>query len=88
MIKNILSTFIFLFSIFFFLFVSKVYFSDQQKKKIKFNRELVFKKIEKNLINLQVLPADTNNVIEFNTGFDDENNKTKRNFWKLFTTND
>ena len=33
---------------------------------------------------LPVLLNDTNNVIEFNSGFKEKNNKIKRNFWKLF----
>jgi len=88
MIKNILSTLIFLFSISFFLFIGKIYFSEQQKKKIDLNREIILKKIKDNLINLPVLPTDTNNVIEFNSGFEKENNKTKRSFWNLFKIND
>ena len=31
---------------------------------------------------------DTQDVIEFNSGYRNENNKKKRNFWNLFKKND
>lgn len=88
MIKNILSVLIFLFSISFFLIVGNIYFSDKEKKKIKQNRELVSENIKNKANKLQILLNDTNNVIVFNTGFENENIKKERNFWKLFRKND
>ena len=40
------------------------------------------------MIELPILDNDTNNVIEFNTGFENENNKKKRSFWELFKKNE
>jgi len=88
MIKNILSVLIFLFSIIFFYFVTSTYFSMAQKKKITENRKTVIQKIENNISGLPILVTDTNNIIEFNSGFENENNKIKRNFWKLFKQHD
>jgi|TARA_B100000795_G_scaffold84675_1_gene61541 hypothetical protein len=88
MIKNILSVLIFLFSLFFFYLVGSIYFSDHHEKKVKKNREIIFKKIKNNISELPILVNDTNNVIEFNSGFETENMKIKRSFWKLFKKND
>jgi len=62
--------------------------SDKNIKKINSNRTSVYKKIEENISNLPLLTNDTNDVIEFNSGYDNDNNKIKRNFWKLFKKND
>ena len=45
-------------------------------------------KIEERLLTLPILKNDTYNVIEFNSGYDTNNNKIKRNFWNLFKKND
>ena len=45
-------------------------------------------KIKNNTDGLPILINDTNDIIEFNTGYKNENNKIKRNFWKLFIKND
>mgnify|MGYP001178985886 CR=1 FL=1 len=88
MIKNILSVLTFLFFISFLFFVVNIYFSESQKKKILKNREFTLEKIQNNIRNLPILVNDTNNVIEFNSGFETENMKIKRSFWKLFKKND
>ena len=88
MIKNIFSVLIFLSICFFIFFVVSIYISDKNIKKINTNRANVYKKIEENLSNLPLLTNDTNDVIEFNSGYDNDNNKIKRNFWKLFKKND
>jgi|TARA_B110000259_G_C13992757_1_gene393183 hypothetical protein len=88
MIKNILSVLIFAFSISFFYFLGNVYFSDNQLKKVKYNRETISKKIKNNIAGLLILPSNTNNAIEFNSGFENKNKKRERNFWKLFIKND
>ena len=88
MIKNILSVLIFFFSILFSYLVITTYISDKEKINFKKNRESLSKIIENNIIGLPVLINDTNNVIEFNSGFEDDKNKEKRNFWKLFKIND
>ena len=88
MIKNILSVLAFLFSISFFYFVVYSYFSEKHKINVKKNRENLSQSIKKNINDLPILTDDTNNVIEFNSGFETKNNKIKRNFWKLFKKND
>ena len=88
MIKNIFSVLIFLFICFFIFFVVSTYISDKNIKKINTNRTSVYKKIEDNVENLPFLTNDTKDVIEFNSGYDNDNNKIKRNFWKLFKKND
>jgi hypothetical protein len=52
------------------------------------NRKAISKIIENNISGLPVLINDTNNVIEFNSGFEDDNDKIKRSFWNLFKIND
>jgi len=88
MIKNILSVFIFLFCMSFFYLVGNTYLSDKQEKKIKNNRNQILQKIKNNTNGLPILVNDTNDVIEFNTGYKNENSKIRRNFWKLFIKND
>ena len=82
MIKNILTVLIFLFCSSFFYLVISTYYSNSHK--IKKNRDLTLQRINNNMHELPVLLNDTNNVIEFNSGFKKKNNKIKRNFWKLF----
>jgi len=84
MLKNIILIVIFLFTIIFFYFVVRTYLSDTQKLKVEKKRETISDKIKNNISELPVLANDTSNVIEFNSGFKNEKNKTERNFWKLF----
>ena len=58
------------------------------KKKINLNRNNIYLKIEDILPSLPFLKNDTKNVIIFNSGYENDNNKTKRNFWNLFKNND
>ena len=87
MIKNI-----FLFSIlsitflFFYLIFTK-YTSNENIKKINLNRLNIEKKFEDKYSELPKLENNTNNVIEFNSGFNIED-KIKRNFWDLIKKND
>jgi len=84
MIKNIFSVSVFIFIIFFLFLVISTYFSNSQEKKINKNRKEIIQKINDNLHKLPVLINDTNNVIKFNSGSENENIETERNFWKLF----
>jgi|TARA_B110000902_G_scaffold204146_1_gene232202 hypothetical protein len=84
MVKNILSVLLFLFSVSFFFLVVSTYLSENQKKNIMKNREMISEKIKKNMTELPVLSNNTNNVIEFNSGYENESNKIERNFWRLF----
>tara|TARA_Y100000768_G_C23624948_1_gene516803 strand:- start:280 stop:540 length:261 start_codon:yes stop_codon:yes gene_type:complete len=85
MTKNIIQLLILLFIICFFAIVSKYYFSEKNVNLLKNNRTNLESRILKNISNLPVLPNDTNNVIEFNSGFENSNKEFfKRNFWDLF----
>ena len=88
MIKNILTSLIFLFSISFFYLIISTYFSDREQMDSKKDRKVISKIIENNISGLPVLINDTNNIIEFNSGFEDDNDKIKRSFWNLFKIND
>ena len=88
MIKNIFSVLIFLSICFFIFFVISTYMSDKNIKNINTNRTSVYKKIESNISNLPQLTNDTKDVIEFNSGYRNDNNKIKRNFWELFKKHD
>ena len=88
MIKHLISVIIFIFIFFFIFFVITTYNSNNNKKKIYSNRENIHLNIEEKLLALPLLKNDTSNVIEFNTGFNNENKKIKRNFWNLFKKND
>ena len=84
MIKNI-SYFLMVLAIFvFFFFVIQVYLSDENKKQINVNRVNIDKFIKDNISNLPLIENDTKEIIEFNTGFTNKPEKTKRKFWELF----
>ena len=83
MIKNTLNVIIVLIiSISIYLCVS-IYFSEANKKKINVNRNIIDSKIKNNISNLKILENNTDNVIEFNSEFNNTKNKIKRNFWDL-----
>ena len=88
MIKNFLSVLVCLFIFLSIFFIISTYISDNNKKKIKINRKNVYSKIKDDLSNLPFLKNDTDNVIEYNSGYDNDNDKVKRNFWDLFKKND
>ena len=88
MIKNFVSILIFLFIFLFIFFIISTYTSESNKKKINFNRKNIYSKIEDNLSSLPFLKSDTEDVIEFNTGYNNDRNKIKRKFWDLFKKND
>lgn len=87
MFKNIfLFLILLIISLFFYLIFTK-YTSNENIKKINLNRLNIEKKFEDKYSELPKLENNTNNVIEFNSGFiiDD---KIKRNFWDLIKKND
>ena len=88
MIKNIFNITIFVIVILFFYFIVKIYLSEKNIKIINFNRLNTNKNILAKTTKLQILKNDTHNVIEFNSGFNLENKKIKRNFWKLLIKNE
>ena len=84
MLKNISFSLIFIIILLFFYFVIFHYLSDKNKKKIYLNRSNANEILDKKLSDLPTLKNDTNNVIEFNFGFNKENKeKPKRNFLNL-----
>ena len=83
MIKHFISVLIFIFVFLFIYFVISIYVSDNNKIKVSSNRENVQSSVEQKLLILPILKNDTNNVIEFNSGYEDNNNKIKRNFWNF-----
>tara|TARA_B110000881_G_C18560513_1_gene509523 strand:- start:981 stop:1244 length:264 start_codon:yes stop_codon:yes gene_type:complete len=85
MIKNLLVIFCLIFSFIFFYLVFDKYLSIENKKQINLNRLNISKNIIKKSSDLLVLKNDTSNVIEFNSGYNEEiNKKNKRSFWSLF----
>jgi hypothetical protein len=88
MIKHFFTVLIFIFIFLFVFFVFNTYMSKNNKEIIKSNRTNTYLKIEDNLSNLPILKNDTNNVIEFNSGYNINDSKIKRNFWNLFKKND
>ena len=88
MIKNCISVLIFIFIFCFIFFISVNYTSDKNKKKINKNRDNVSLKIKNILSDLPLLKNDTQNIINFNSGYETDVNTIKRNFWNLFKKND
>ncbi len=72
----------------FFYFVVNEYLSKKNKKLISLNRLNINQELIKQTNNLSVLKNDTDNVIEFNSGYNqDDKSKSQRKFWKLFNKN-
>ena len=88
MIKHFFSVLIILFISSYIFFIISTYVSDKNKKKINLNRTNIYLKIEDTLASLPLLKNDTQDVIEFNSGYANNNKKIKRNFWNLFKKND
>ena len=69
----------------FFGFSFNYYISDKNINIVKNNRENLESKILESTSALPLLTNDTNDVIEFNSGFDNSNKRNfKRSFWELF----
>ncbi|RPG96045.1 MAG: hypothetical protein CBD25_002310 [Candidatus Pelagibacter sp. TMED165] len=84
MLKNIVNLFLILCCILFFISIYKYYFSIQNITNITNNRTNIETNLKDKSVNLPILKNDTNDVIEFNSGFNEEINETKpRNFWNL-----
>ena len=85
MINNIIRFLIVIIILTFFIFSFNYYVSDKNITSIKNNRENLESKILESTSVLPLLPNDTKDVIEFNSGFDNSNKKIfKRSFWELF----
>ena len=84
MIKNIFYLLITILILVFFLFVIKEYLSEKHIKKININRANITANLLSRSSDLPILKNDTNDIIEYNNGFNmNENNREKRSFWKL-----
>ena len=88
MIKNFFSVLIFFFIFLFIFFIFSTYISDENQNKINLNRKNIYSKIEDSLATLPLLKNNTQDVVEFNSGYENDNKKIKRNFWNLFKKND
>jgi hypothetical protein len=72
----------------FIFFVVSTYISNTNREKVIKNRTNIYSKIKENIIILPLLKNNTNDVIEFNSGYNENKSKVKRNFWNLFKKND
>ena len=85
--KNLINFFFFLLVLIFFLFIYKYYSSNKNIEAKDFNRNNINEIINNKISDLPILKNDTKNVIEYNDGFSNENNKNKsRSFWDLLKT--
>ncbi len=85
MMNNIIRFVIVIIVFSFFVFSFNYYISDKNINTIKNKRENLESKILERTSALPLLQNDTNNVIEFNSGFENSNKQNfKRSFWELF----
>ena len=86
MIKNLITLFISILILLFLFQTTNYYFSDNNIDRINKNNSSTNKYLLEKTLNLSVLKNDTNDVIEFNNGFNTNNStKPKRKFWELIT---
>jgi len=71
----------------FIFFISKYYFSDENKKKSYRSFKSIDQNIEKYLTNLPILESDTENIITYVENKTNQNKKTYH-FWKLLISNE
>ncbi len=84
---KVINFFFFLLVLIFFLFIYKYYSSNKNIEAKDFNRNNINEIINNKISDLPILKNDTKNVIEYNDGFSNENNKNKsRSFWDLLKT--
>jgi len=85
MIVNIIKFLILALILFFFMTTYNYYISEKNIDTVKNNRKNQQINVLKNISNLPVLLNDTDDAIEFNSGFNNSNEqKFKRSFWELF----
>ncbi len=84
MFRNIIYLFIIVSIIIFYFNVFKYYFSNQNVKNTNLNRQNIEQIVKDKISDLPNLTNDTDKVIEFNTGFEEEiKNNKPRSFWDL-----
>ena len=81
MMYNIFKSLILILLFLFFIFTFNYYFSEKNKDIVKKNRSNIEKNVVENFSDLPILYNDTNDVIEFNSGFD---NSINQNFKEIF----
>ena len=85
MIYNVIKILILILVLSFFSMVFNYYYSANNINLVEENRNNTNNRMFNDISGLEVLSNDTNDVIEFNSGFDNSNKKNfKRNFWELF----
>tara|TARA_Y100001970_G_C14060156_1_gene763745 strand:+ start:846 stop:1109 length:264 start_codon:yes stop_codon:yes gene_type:complete len=85
MFKKLIKILMIMLVVSFFAIILRYYFSEKNIAQKKQNRNLLETKVIKDISNLPELLNNTNDVIEFNSGFDNSNKQNfKRNFWDLF----
>ena len=84
MFIRIVNILLFLIVITFYFFIYRYYFSENNIKNIENKRVNIEIDLIKKTTNLPILKNDTSNVIEFNSGFNEQINESKpRSFWQL-----
>ena len=82
--KNLLIFCQLLLIIIFFYFVFNIYISKENTKKVHINRSTVNINLKNYASELIILKSDTDNIIEYNSGYNfNSKNIKKRNFWDL-----
>jgi len=84
MVKNLLLILSLIFIGFFSYIVVDSYFSDKNKKKINQNRSNYNEILNNKKVQIPYLKNDTDNVIEFNSGYTNSQTNENRSFWELF----
>ncbi len=82
--KNVLNFFLFIIVVLFFFIIFRHYTANQNFNNISLYKNNFKKIFKKEIVNLPVLRNDTNNVIEYNSGYNEEiKNEKSRSFWQL-----
>ena len=68
----------------FFYKVFSFYNSFNNKDLISKNRENIDNLIDDKIKDIPLFKSDTNDVIEFNSGYNQDDDKNKKKFWNLF----
>ena len=84
MFKELKYVFYLLVIFLFIFFISKYYFSDQNKKRSYRSFKSIDQNVEKHLTNLPILKSDTDDIIDYVENNIDQNKK-KYSFWELLT---
>ena len=85
MVNKIIKSLTLIFVLLFFFVVFYYYFSEKNINLVKKNRDNLETKMKSKTLNLPTLFNDTNDVIEFNSSFENSNKQNfKRSFWELF----